>query len=197
MDVLDYEALSAKVARQYGDEGLVTLKKGLDGLWLDDYVPSSPCSTAHYIDISTFTVIFDLGRQGDPGAPQDGRVVGIFGCSSPPKDKRDAYRMRGYLGKTSEVFGEGFDKGHFIAHSAGGDALDSINWFPQERKLNRGWSDQGVRYREMETYCAKTPGTFMMARPIYHDTSARPALLEFGILRNRVLEVCLFDNRPA
>lgn len=115
-------------------------------------------------------------------------------CVSRPHDQ-PAVLTRGYLGKTGEVFGEGYDKGHFIAHSAGGDVLDSVAWFPQERRLNRRWSAPGNRYRKMETYCANNPGTFMFSRPIYHDRTFWPSCLEFGILRSGILEVEVFDNR--
>ncbi|SIS41467.1 hypothetical protein [Insolitispirillum peregrinum] len=196
MSSQSYQNLNALIANQSHAEAVKILKCGLEALWLNAYEDSTSESYINTIDRSTFTVFFDIGNQAGGEASQEARVVGIFGLSCPPQDKRDANRMRGFLGPTAEVFGSSYDKGHFIAHSAGGDTLDSINWFPQERKLNRGWSDQGVRYREMETFCAKTPGTFMMAHPIYDGTSACPALLDFGILRDGVLEVCQFDNRP-
>lgn len=99
------------------------------------------------------------------------------------------------IGFTGEVFGEGYDKGHFIAHSAGGDSLECVAWFPQRRRLNRRWSAPGGRYRDMETYCARNPGTFMFSRPIYDDATFWPAFLEFGVLRDGVLEIEAFDNR--
>lgn len=84
-----------------------------------------------------------------------------------------------------------------MAHSLGG-AVDGIeaNVFVQRRDLNRGWSASGKLFREMEKYCAVHPGTFCFNRPFYRDNSARPAFLEFGVLKNNnELWVERFDNR--
>lgn len=70
-----------------------------------------------------------------------------------------------------------------------------LNVFVQRRDLNRGWSDAGKRYRRMEDYCVRNPGTFCFSRPIYTDGSAKPAMLEFGALKtDGELWVELFDN---
>jgi len=105
--------------------------------------------------------------------------------------------MRGYLGRTCEAYGDGYDKGHFIGHSLGGGVLDSVNWFRQERRLNRGWSSEGRVYRRMERYCAVHPGTFVFSRPIYDTLTDRPDVIEFGMLRGGKLDVCQFRNRPG
>ncbi|MBF0095689.1 MAG: hypothetical protein HQL34_14225, partial [Alphaproteobacteria bacterium] len=148
------------------------------------------------IDIGTFRVIFDLTSMDCSNSEiQEDRVIAILGRSCPPAVPRDAGRMRGFLGPTRDVFGEGYDKGHFIAHSLGGDVLDSLNWFRQEHRLNRGWSDEGRAYRRLERLCAGRPGTFLFSRPLYLTPSARPDHLEFGVLIDCRLEVCRFDNR--
>jgi hypothetical protein len=64
----------------------------------------------------------------------------------------------------------------FFAHTMGG-GLD-INLFPQAARVNRG----GL-WRQMENYCARKPGTFCFVRPIYADTSWRPAQIEYGIIK--------------
>lgn len=197
MREIDYQEINRELAGVAGSEQAGFLKDVLAELWCEDYAAGLDVCQPNFIDIASFCVIFDLAAwAGDcVGERQEDRVIAVYGLSAPPQARRDAARMRGYLGKTGEVFGEGYDKGHFIAHSAGGDVLDSVAWFPQERRLNRGWSKSGSRYREMETYCANNPGTFMFSRPIYQDFTFWPAFLEFGILRDGALKVEVFDNQ--
>ena len=71
-------------------------------------------------------------------------------------------------------------QGHFLGHASGG-ILD-INLFPQRRELNRGWSEEGKRFRSMERYVAEHPGTFFCHRPSYRDQTWIPATLEYGVL---------------
>lgn len=199
MDKIDYAKINAELSGITEAGHIDFLQEILPDLWCDEYAAGLEVCQPNFIDIGTFCVVFDLAISAGEcaGERQEDRVIAVYGLSAPPKAKRDAARMRGYLGKTGEVFGEGYDKGHFIAHSAGGDILDSVAWFPQERRLNRGWSEPGSRYRQMETFCADNPGTFMFSRPIYHGRTFWPAFLEFGILRNGALEVEAFDNRRA
>jgi hypothetical protein len=101
------------------------------------------------------------------------------------------------MGATEKTFGRAWDKGHFIAHSLGG-AVDQaeVNVFAQRRDLNRGWSVAGKRYRKMERYCELNEDTFCFSRPIYIDQSAKPALLEFGVLKGESeFWVECFDNQ--
>lgn len=95
------------------------------------------------------------------------------------------------------MFGRRFDKGHFIAHSIGGYVTGiEANVFIQRRDLNRGWSAEGKIFRSMEKYCAQNPATFCFSRPIYSDGTARPAYVEFGLVRTTgELWVECFDNR--
>jgi hypothetical protein len=119
-----------------------------------------------------------------PDVKIEPRLVGVLGCSSPQTKKRDDYRLKGWVGQTEKYFGRLWDKGHFMAHSIGG-AVDGaeINVFIQKRSLNRGWSDEGKRFRQMETFCATNPGTFCFSRPLYFDQTAKPAFIEFGVLK--------------
>lgn len=82
-----------------------------------------------------------------------------------------------------------YDIGHFLPHSSGGPK--DINLFIQERKLNRGWSMQGKRYRWLEDCVFSRPGTFFFVRPVYGDLSPIPRYLEWGALlqENTVAEV--------
>jgi len=58
-----------------------------------------------------------------------------------------------------------------------------VNLFPQQRELNRGWSEEGKLFRRMERYAAERPGTFCFARPIYSDLTCCPAIVEYAVLR--------------
>ncbi len=114
------------------------------------------------------------------------RVVFAYAVSTVPLTKRDESRIRGFPNvnlSVSLALGEqafSADKGHFLGHASGGQ-LD-IDLFPQQRELNRGWSDEGKLYRKMETHVAQNVGTFFYHRPIYDYTSWIPAQLEYGIL---------------
>ena len=114
----------------------------------------------------------------EPDPSQESCLVAAYGISAPQDSPRDDRRLRGWVGRTERVFGKGWDKGHFIAHSIGG-AVDGLeaNVFAQRRSLNRGWSAEGKRFRAMEKYCADNAGVFCFHRPIYADGS------EFGILK--------------
>lgn len=180
------------------------LLQELPYLWRDAYLEMTP----HPTDIvrwqrGPFEYIYDdyasLEASGavpyDPKA--DARLVAALGRSEPRKTARDDYRLRGWVGATEKMFGRYWDKGHFIAHSIGG-AVDGLeaNVFVQRRDLNRGWSAEGKRFREMEKYCVLNSGTFCSSRPLYVDQSAKPAFLEFGVLRSDgELWVERFDNR--
>jgi hypothetical protein len=78
-----------------------------------------------------------------------------------------------------------YDIGHFLPHSAGGPK--DINLFVQERSLNRGWSEQGKRYRWLENMVFSHPGTFFFVRPVYGDLSPIPRYLEWGALLDDAL----------
>jgi hypothetical protein len=127
------------------------------------------------------------------------RVVVAYGVSNPGSDARDDYRLKGWLGRTGERFGEGVDKGHFIGHALGGrvDRCE-INVYAQRRDVNRGWSPAGREYVAMARYCAANPGVFVFSRPIYFDETDVPASLEFGVLRrDGRLWVRCFENRAT
>jgi hypothetical protein len=164
--------------------------------WCERYDAITP----HQTEILQFTVdgfefLFDLST-GTENNPSEERVVAAFGKSHTPIKERDSSRMKGFLGPSAKVFGDGFDKGHFIGHSLGG-GLD-VNLFPQRRDINRGWSKRGKVFRAMEKYCADNPGTFCFSRPIYNDLTWRPHLLEYGLLNaDGTLWVELFENEQG
>lgn len=104
--------------------------------------------------------------------------------------------MSNMYGRTEEVFGKSYDKEHHVCHGAGGGA--DWNLFPQLRSLNRGWSEEGRLYRQMEAYVAANPGTMFFSRPIHLDGSLCPTILEYGVLMpDRKLWCASFSNMTS
>jgi len=197
---LDYEAVLHEAPVESATSLVAYLRQHLPFKWRDLYVatlsrPTNivrfPCRTFEYL----FDIYSELEVTGEVPYDQtvEDRVVAVLGTSRSPDERRDATRMRGWLGETGELVGATRDKGHFIAHCIGG-RLD-VNVFSQDRKLNRGWSPQGKVYRQMERYCQEHSGTFCFSRPIYGDSSSVPRWLEFGVLKvDKTLWVEAFDN---
>jgi hypothetical protein len=133
------------------------------------------------LELGSFLFIFDYNTPAE--IDYRPRVIGACGTSNPQTEREDDSRLQGWIGPTGKVFGNDWDKGHFIANSIGGkvDGFE-FNVFPQNRKLNRGWSMEGKIFRGMENYCKNNPGVFCFHRPIYLDDSLTPSFLEFGIL---------------
>lgn len=181
------------------------ISKKLPHFWRDAYIAKTMRPTdIVVIKYHTFDYIYDhypvlQPKDSEPcnNPSIEPRLVAVFGRSAPHKRARDDYRLKGWVGATEKTFGLNWDKGHFIAHSIGG-AVDGLeaNVFVQRRDLNRGWSAEGKKFREMENYCASNPNTFCFCRPFYGDQSARPAFLEFGVLKKDLeFWVGCFDNR--
>lgn len=174
------------------------LRKELPYLWRDAYLEMTPRPTNIVLFThGTFDYIYDdyatLKATGvlEPDSITEARLVAAVGVSQPNPAQRDDSRLRGWVGPTGETFGDGWDKGHFIAHSIGG-AVDGLeaNVFLQLRSVNRG------EYRKMEKYCAANPGVLCFSRPIYGDPSAKPTQVEFGVLKpDSELWVQVFNNR--
>lgn len=176
----------------------------LPWIWRDSYMSASSRPTSIMrIQSGAFEYIYDYysyleKTQVVAYNPKfEDRLVVAFGRSVPSPKRRDDYRLRGWVGPTERTFSPRYDKGHFIAHSIGG-AVDrsEINVFVQGRHLNRGWSEEGKRYRAMEQYCVQHDGVFCFSRPIYDDQTSMPAFLEFGVVKESgELWVECFDNR--
>ncbi len=138
------------------------------------------------------TYLFDLASS--VGAPQEDRTVAAWTVTRPAVGVRDVSYQRGYpLGPSAD--GAAIDRGHLIPHLSGGEFGRNI--FPQDRALNRGWSEQGKRFRALEREAAATPGTLYFGHLIYDDDTSYPTLIETGLLRNDELHVDQFDNRPT
>ena len=179
----------------------MSLSGELVNSWIQAYEAAVGSANIHLIDRNTFTYVFDFAQEhrwpSRPVCNRDSRTVAVIGFSAKGLEARDDYRLKGWVGGTTRRFGANFDKGHFIAHSIGGRVDRSeMNVFAQRRDLNRGWSTEGREYVAMERYCARHPGVLAFSRPIYGDSTDRPAFVEFGILRqNGSWWIRVFDNR--
>lgn len=201
---IDYRELLSSLVPGPLETVIPQLSEELPYVWLDAYL----AMMHRQINVvrfrhGTFEYIYDdyASLEASGAVPVDScseaRLVAVSGCSNPAKRKRDDGRLKGWVGPTESTYGENWDKGHFIAHSIGG-AVDGVevNVFVQRRDLNRGYSEEGRRYVEMEKYCKLHAGTFCFSRPIYTDQSARPTFIEYGILQDGPkFWVECFDNR--
>jgi len=199
---VDYSAVLRRAA--VGSAELASLLlEDLPYVWRDAYIDMTPRQTnVVRWQYGTFEYLFDdhASLETTEAVPQDpnveARLIAALGRSRPRETARDDYRLKGWIGATEKMFGREWDKGHFIAHSIGGavDGLE-VNVFVQRRDLNRGWSEAGKRFREMEQYCVLDRGTVCFSRPLFVDETARPAFVEFGVLKDSgELWVECFDN---
>lgn len=108
------------------------------------------------------------------------RVVGVWGRSAAPTAGRDRGRLGGFLPDASRWSGRDRDRGHLVAHAAGG-GLD-MNLIPQASMLNRGRSPAGRRWRSMEKHAARHPGAPLFVCPVYDGPGWEPAWLEYGLV---------------
>lgn len=159
--------------------------------WYGAYEAYSPDAMILEIDLGMAVFAFDQAAE---------RVVLAYAISTPALFPRDKSRMSGFPSPrptVQAVLGDQeipADRGHFLGHASGG-ALD-INLFPQSTSLNRGRSVEGKRFRKMEEFVAKNPGTFFFHRARYQDETWFPTHLEYGVLKeDRVWWVERFDNR--
>ena len=121
------------------------------------------------------------------------RVVAYFGLTNPHTGKRDASRQKGFIPQFTETY-QGMDRGHFMSHRQGG-GMD-VNFFPQRKEVNRGWSEAGKIYRKMERYCASHAGILCFSRPIYNKGNETwvPDNIEYGVMSEDQIRVVVFPN---
>jgi hypothetical protein len=153
--------------------------------WVDEYNHSTARAEIMEFDDDGFTFFFDTSEDNSTsfvaGMTKEARMVAAFGVTRSNTAKRNRSRMQGFIGGFESIPGyHGYDKGHFISHKIGG-MLDQ-NLFPQKTEVNRGWSEEGKRYRSIERFCERNPGIFMFSRPIYRDLSWIPSEIEIGYL---------------
>lgn len=140
-------------------------------------------SGAHYLfDFASST---DLSRE-------DRTVAAWAQTPSVVKPRDIAYQRRFPMAPGG--LGAAVDRGHLIPHLSGGEFGPNI--FRQDRALNRGWSEEGRRYRALEREAAATQGALYFAHLLYDDDTAYPVAIEIGLLRGSTLHVEHFDNRP-
>lgn len=189
---VDYERVLAR-ARSADPDGIRrALAEDLPYEWLDAYKGMNPHQTnVLRVQDSGFEYLFDFPTElvehevlSAEVAVED-RLVAVHGESRPHSGKRNDSAMRrwpvGPVQFMATFHRGGYDRGHFIAHSLGGDL--SINLFTQPSAVNRGWSEEGRLFRSMERYCQRHRGTYCFCRPIYVGRSAHPATIEFGLLK--------------
>jgi hypothetical protein len=198
MHTIAYAEILARAPAFPPAELIGFLKEELPPAWLAAYkhMCRGPTNVLA-VPVSGFEYMFDYSSElvvtGEvaENEVQEDRVVAAHGISKAPARTRDASRIRGFPSDADRG-----DRGHFLAHSAGGGL--EINLFHQAASLNRGWSTSGKIYRSMERYCARNPGTYFFSRPVYHDQTARPTSVEFGILKSdRTMWIELFTNSGA
>lgn len=147
------------------------------------------CSLVEF-EQSGATYLFDLA--GAVGAAQEDRTVAAWVVTPSVINKRDLSYQRGFP-LPPDPDGTPVDRGHLIPHLSGGAFGPNI--FRQHRALNRGWSEQGRRFRALEREAAATPGTFYYGHLLYEDDTAYPSEIESGLLRDTGFHVERFRNR--
>jgi hypothetical protein len=126
--------------------------------------------------------------------PQEDRTIAAWAITPTNVHRRDVSYQRGFPMAPDDE--SPVDRGHLIPHLSGGEFGPNI--FRQDRRLNRGWSDQGKRYRALERAAAGTPGALYFGHLLYADETAYPKQIEIAVLLpGAALRVEQFDNRPG
>jgi hypothetical protein len=201
---IDFDALVRETAEQSLDARRDYFESHVPYLARDVYLTTSsrPAEILQFrhgsfVYVFDYYTYFEETGQVPYSSSAESRLVVVCGRSSPRKRRRDDNRLRGWVGPTGRMYGDRWDKGHYIGHAIGG-VVNGIeaNVFVQRRALNRGWSKAGKVFRRMEAYCSLHAGTVCFARPVYYDGGSRPAWLQFGLLReDGSLWLEWFDNR--
>jgi hypothetical protein len=147
------------------------------------------CSLVQFTQ-SGATYLFDLASAVD--AEQEDRTVAAWTITPAAVARRDVAYQRGFP-LAADPGDPPVDRGHLIPHLSGGEFGPNI--FRQDRALNRGWSDEGKRFRALEREAAAAPSTFYFGHLLYQDDTAYPMAIEIGILRDGTLHVDRFQNR--
>jgi hypothetical protein len=147
------------------------------------------CSLVQF-EQSKATYLFDLA--GVAGAVHEDRAVAAWAVTPSAIGRRDVSYQRGFP-LPPDPDGTPVDRGHVIPHLSGGEFGPNI--FRQHRALNRGWSEEGKRFRALEREAAATPGVFYYVHLLYEDDTAYPTMIESGLLRGTELHVERFRNR--
>jgi hypothetical protein len=184
---IDYEALVRDLARPLDATTVGALL--LDVLARRYQYECENCSLLQ-LEQSGATYLFDFASA--VGGPQEDRTLAAWTITPSAVAKRDVAYQRNFP-LPPDPDGTPVDRGHLIPHLSGGEFGPNI--FRQHRALNRGWSEQGKRFRALEREAAAAPGTFYFGHLVYTDDSAYPTMIETGLLRAGELYVEGFRNR--
>jgi hypothetical protein len=166
------------------------LGEALLALLGDRYLHEHGGALLHVFAQSPADYLFDLASAD--GLARADRTVAAWAVTPPRVARRDVAYQRGYP-LQAWPDDQLHDRGHLIPHLSGGEFGPNI--FRQDRALNRGWSEQGKRYRALEREAA-LPGSFYFGHLLYSDDSDFPSEIETGLLRGDQLNVERFNNRP-
>jgi hypothetical protein len=160
--------------------------------WLDAYNSTTPWDTQVIeIPLGRLTYLFDMApSMGDVG---DDRVVAVWGRSTVAPAPRDRSRQAGFIPVPEKWSKAGYDRGHFVAHAAGG-GMD-MNFFPQAKGLNRGTTERGKTWRALEQATIATPGTPLLVRPTYGGERWVPERIDYYVVVAGRLRGERFCNR--
>ncbi len=144
-------------------------------------------------DADGATFLYDLAENGAGGSTREGRTVAAWAISRGPAAPRDASRQRGY--PLAESLRElGYERGHLIAHASGG-GLDA-NLFAQVRHINRGRSNDGRAFRDLERLAAGTPGAWVFHQLSYAGPTPVPDRSHLLVITDHGVHERLFSNNP-
>lgn len=187
MELKDYkQLLKAHIQNDYNTvvHSLITT---LISAWINDYreMTNGENEILEFHDRG-FSFLFDISGDNPSTTfvheiTKEQRVVAAYGITGNNLEKRNKSRMQAFIGGFESIpHYKGFDKGHLISHKIGG--MLEQNLFPQKKEVNRGWSEDGKRYRKIERFCERNEGLFMFSRPLYNNPSWIPFAVEIGYL---------------
>lgn len=183
---INYDIIFSRSKIKYKKEGIESwILNELSNTWIAAYNKTIQISN-EILKFSDghYQCLFDYNYE---------RVICFFCISQPTKDARDKKRQAGFIpGFTSYYHGK--DRGHFLSHCQGG-GMD-VNFFPQKKEINRGWSAAGKIYRKMERFCSKNHGIICFSRPLYEANNITwdPEQIEYGIIDHAQFRVVVFPN---
>jgi hypothetical protein len=187
---LDYGVLLASVGQspQPTDVGVTFANAAADRY----QVTQADACALHEFEQAGAKYWFDFASSAD--LPQEDRTVAAWAITPTDIRRRDTAYQRGF--PMTPAVGSPVDRGHLIPHLSGGEFGPNI--FRQDRALNRGWSEQGKRYRALERAAAGTPGALYFGHLLYADETAYPKQIEIAVLLpGAAVRVEQFDNRPG
>jgi hypothetical protein len=186
---LDYEAFLASLNQlpQPAELGATLANAAADRYQAEH---EGACALFKFEQIGA-TFWFDFASSA--ALPQEDRTIAAWAITPTDVRRRDVNYQRGFPMAPDDE--SPVDRGHLIPHLSGGEFGPNI--FRQDRRLNRGWSEQGKRYRALERAAAGTPGALYFGHLLYADDTAYPSQIEIAVqLPGAALQVEHFDNRP-